>query len=177
MGIYPFAIKESEFIPENRISISESSGLARTPDLPHDRYGGEVNEHLEIRRRLAAIGKNRLWLAKQLKKSEETVRQYLQPKGKRTKELIEEIERVIVLEEARQRENQADAPPWNVLFKTADEFNLVDRASRVAKAETVLEFCRSVILQRAEELLAKKAADYRQLRGQRFKVADEKESK
>lgn len=121
------------------------------------RYAGNVSEHQEIRRRLAAIGKNRQWLAKQLKKSEETVRQYLQPKGKRTKELMEDIERVIVLEEARQRENQADAPPWNVLFRTAEEFDRADRASRLVKAESLTEFCREAILERAEGILAEKS--------------------
>lgn len=121
------------------------------------RYDLTVSEHLEIRRRLAAIGKNRQWLAKQLKKSEETVRQYLQPKGKRTKELMEDIERVIVLEEARQRENRADAPPWNVIFRTAEEFDRVDRASRAADAESVTEFCREVILRRADEILGSKS--------------------
>ena len=119
---------------------------------------------MEIRRRLAAIGKNRQWLAKELKKSDETVRQYLQPKGKRTKELMEEIERVIVLEEARQRENRADSPPWNVIFKTAEEFDRADRASRILKAESLTEFCRAVILEKADDLLAKKArSSYRNL--------------
>ena len=102
------------------------------------------------------IGKDRKWLANQLKKSEETVRQYLQPKGKRTKELMEEIERLIVLEEARQRENQADAPPWSVIFKTAEEFDRADRASRVVKSESLIEFCRSVLLKRADEILGEK---------------------
>ena len=135
-------------------------------------YAAEVSEHLEIRRRLAAIGKDRKWLAKQLRKSEETVRQYLQPKGKRTRELLDDIERVIVLEEARQRENQADAPPWNVLFRTAEEFNLVDRASRVADAESVLEFCRGVLLDASKVLLERKKTDYRGLRKLPGKVAD-----
>ena len=103
------------------------------------------------------IGKDRKWLAKQLKKSEETVRQYLQPKGKRTKELMEDIERVIVLEEARQRENQADAPPWNVLFQTAEEFDRVDRASRALGSESLIEFCRGVLLRRADEILEEKS--------------------
>lgn len=103
------------------------------------------------------IGKDRKWLAKQLKKSEETVRQYLQPKGKRTKELMEEIDRVIVLEEARQRENQTDAPPWNVIFQTAEEFDLVDRASRALGSESLIEFCRNVLCKRANEILAQKS--------------------
>lgn len=142
------------------------------------RYAESVSEHQEIRRRLVVIGKDRKWLAKQLKRSEETVRQYLQPKGKRTKELMEEIERVIVLEEARQRENQADAPPWNVLFQTAEQFDQVDRASRLAKAESVIEFCRETLLKRAEEILSEKSrgrypkGDIRTL-----KVADDSKGK
>lgn len=115
-----------------------------------------MTEHQEIKRRLAAIGKNRQWLAKQLKMSEHTIRQYLQPKGKRTREFLEEIERVIVLEEAKQRENRSDSPPWNVLFETAEQFDLVDRASRAMDAESITEFCRSVLLKRAEEILEEK---------------------
>jgi hypothetical protein len=120
-------------------------------------YFGKVIDYQDIPHRLAAIRKDRRWLAKQLRFSENTIRQYLGPKGKRTKELMEEIERVIVLEEARQRENQADAPPWNVLFQTADQFDRVDRASRAVKAESVIEFCRGVLLNRADEILAEKS--------------------
>jgi DNA invertase Pin-like site-specific DNA recombinase len=61
-------------------------------------YVRDVTEHQEIRRRLAAIGKDRKWLARQLNMSEHTIRQHLQPKGKRTKEFVADIERVIVLE-------------------------------------------------------------------------------
>ena len=89
--------------------------------------------------------------------SEHTIRQYLQPKGKRTKEFMDDIERVITLEAARQRETQPEAPPWNVIFRTAEEFDKADRASRVAKAESLTEFCRAAILERADDLLAKKA--------------------
>ena len=116
-----------------------------------------MTEHQEIRRRLAAIGKDRNWLAKQLNMSEHTIRQYLQPKGKRTKEFMEEIDRVMTLESARQRENQADAPPWNVIFKTEDEFDRADRASRIVNAESIKDFCRTAILEKADELLSKKA--------------------
>jgi hypothetical protein len=123
-----------------------------------------VSEHQEIRRRLASIGKNRQWLAKQLNMSEHTIRQYLQPKGKRTKEFLDEIERVITLEAARQREVQPDAPPWNVIFRTAEEFDKADRASRLVKAESLVEFCRAVILERADDLLAMKSrSSYRNL--------------
>ena len=55
------------------------------------------------------------------------------------------------------RENQADAPPWNVLFRTAEEFDRADRASRLVKAESLTEFCREAILERAEGILAEKS--------------------
>lgn len=113
-------------------------------------------DYRDISRRLAAIGKDRSWLAKQLNLSANTIRQYLGPKGKRTREFLEEIERVIVLEEAKQRENRSDSPPWNVLFETAEQFDLVDRASRAMDAESITEFCRSVLLKRAEEILEEK---------------------
>ena len=113
-------------------------------------------DYEDIPRLLATIGKDRRWLAKQLKLSDNTIRQYLGPKGKRTVELMEEIERVITLETARRRETQPEAPPWNVLFRTAEEFDKADRASRAAKAESLTEFCRAAILERAEGILANK---------------------
>jgi hypothetical protein len=63
---------------------------------------------------------------------------------------------VIDLEEARQKVNIPEAPPWNVLFRTAEEFDKPDRASRAAKAESLTEFCRAAILERAEGILAQK---------------------
>lgn len=113
-------------------------------------------DYEDIPRLLATIGKDRRWLAKQLKLSDNTIRQYLGPKGKRTVELMEEIERVITLETARRRETRPEAPPWNVLFRTAEEFDKADRASRAAKAESLTEFCRAAILERAEGILAQK---------------------
>lgn len=136
-----------------RISVSS----LKAPETRMGRYARNVSEHQEIRQRLAAIGKNRKWLAVQLKMSEHTIRQYLQPKGKRTKEFMGEIERAITLETARQRETQPEAPPWNVIFRTAEEFDRADRASRLVKAESLREFCRNAILTTADELLAAKS--------------------
>ena len=113
-------------------------------------------DYEDIPRLLATIGKDRRWLAKQLKLSDNTIRQYLGPKGKRTAELMEEIERVITLESARQRETQPEAPPWNVIFRTAEEFDRADRASRLVKAESLREFCRNAILTMADGILAAK---------------------
>ena len=113
-------------------------------------------DYQDIPRLLAAIGKDRRWLAKQLKLSDNTIRQYLGPKGKRTAELMDEIERAITLETARQRETQPEAPPWNVIFRTAEEFDRADRASRMVKAESLREFCRNAILTMADGILAAK---------------------
>jgi hypothetical protein len=115
-----------------------------------------VIDYQDIPRLLATIGKDRRWLAKQLKLSDNTIRQYLGPKGKRTVELMEEIEKVLTLETVRQREVQPEGPPWNQIFKTAEEFDRADRASRLVKAESLTEFCRAAILERADDLLAKK---------------------
>ena len=134
-------------------------------------------DYEDIPRLLATIGKDRRWLAKQLKLSDNTIRQYLGPKGKRTVELMEEIERAIMLETARQRETQPDAPPWNVIFQTAEEFDRADRASRILKAESLTEFCRAVILEKADDLIAEKSrSSYRNVQQMpSSKVAEEPE--
>ena len=124
--------------------------ISAPPDIP---YSGKVIDYEDIPRLLATLGKDRRWLAKQLKLSDNTIRQYLGPKGKRTVEFMDEIERALTLEAARQRETQPEAPPWNVIFRTAEEFDKADRASRVAKAESLTEFCRAAILERADDLL------------------------
>lgn len=115
-----------------------------------------MTEHQEIRRSLAVLGKDRKWLAKQVKLSENTVRQYLQPSGKRTPELMEEIGRVLALEAARQKEIRPDAPPWNQIFETDEQFDRADVASRAAGAESFKAFCREAILAKADEILEKK---------------------
>lgn len=135
-------------------------------------------DYRDIPRLLATIGKDRRWLAKQLKLSDNTIRQYLGPKGKRTSELMEDIERVITLETARQRELQPDSPPWNVIFRTADEFDRADRASREIDSESLTEFCRGVILAAADEILAKNGrSSYPRLTIPAQKVAEEKRKK
>lgn len=78
------------------------------------------------------------------------------PKGKRTPEFQEDVVRILTLEAARQQEVKADAPPWNQIFDTADEFDRADRASRVIGAESLKEFCRETILEKADDILAKK---------------------
>jgi DNA-binding transcriptional regulator YdaS (Cro superfamily) len=115
-----------------------------------------VSEHQEIRRHLVVLRKDQKWLAKQLKLSESTVRQYLQPSGKRTPELMEEIHRVIALEAARQKEIRPDVPPWNQIFETDEQFDRADVASRAAGAESFKAFCRDAILAKADEILERK---------------------
>ena len=88
---------------------------------------------------------------------DDTIRQHLGPKGKRTAELMDEIERAITLETARHREAQPEGPPWNVIFRTAEEFNRADRASRLVKAESLREFCRNAILTMADGILSAKS--------------------
>lgn len=69
---------------------------------------------------------------------------------------MEDIAKVIALETAKQREDQADTPLWNVIFATADEFDRADRASRAVKSESLVDFCRAVILKRSDEILEEK---------------------
>lgn len=101
----------------------------------------------EIAPRLAGIRKNRKWLAQQIGQSENTVRQYLGPNGKRSPEFLKKVENVILAEELIQKERQPDAPPWNLIFLTDEQFDRADRASRKKGYLSLKDFCREAILE------------------------------
>jgi len=118
----------------------------------------------EMKQRLAGTGRNRKWLAEQTGYSESTIKQYLGPGGKRTEEFMKAVSDAIEAEEFRKRQGKPEAPLWNLIFLTHQEFDRADRASRIVKAESLEEFCRQVILRRADEIIAeKKRSSYRSL--------------
>lgn len=69
---------------------------------------------------------------------------------------------VIEREEAKMRSQDPQGSLWKILFQSDDEFNKVDRASRIVKSESLEDFCRHSILKRAEEILAaRRRSSYR----------------
>lgn len=129
----------------------------------------------EMKHRLAGTGRNRKWLAEQTGYSESTIKQYLGPRGKRTEDFMKVASEAIEAEEFRKRQGRPEAPLWNLIFLTHQEFDRADRASRIMKAESLEEFCRQVILRRADEIIAeKKRSTYRAIPEiQVSKVAEE----
>ena len=117
-------------------------------------------EHLK--RRLAGLGRDRQWLSAQTGYSENTIRQYLGPKGKRTPEFLRLASDAIEREEAKMRSQDPHGSHWRTLFQSHDEFSRVDRASRIVRFESLEDFCRHSILKRADEILAaRKRSNYR----------------
>ncbi|MGA0853209.1 MAG: hypothetical protein ACO3RK_00165 [Luteolibacter sp.] len=128
-------------------------------------------EHLK--RRLAGVGRDRRWLSEQTGYSENTIRQYLGPKGKYTPDFLRHASEVIKREEAKLRSLDPDVSLWRMLFQSNNEFSKVDRASRIVKSESLDDFCRQSILERAEEILAaNKKSSYRHEPGAFSKVAE-----
>ena len=128
-------------------------------------------EHLK--RRLAGLGRNRQWLSEQTGYSENTIRQYLGPNGKRTPEFLLHASEAIEREEAKMRSQDPHGSHWRTLFHSHDEFSRVDRASRIVKSESLEEFCRHSILKRADEILAaRKRSSYRHESELMSKVAE-----
>jgi len=109
----------------------------------------------EIAPRLAGIRKNRKWLAQQIGQSENTVRQYLGPNGKRSEDFLKKVEKAILAEELVQKDGQPDAPPWNLIFLTDEQFDRADRASRKKGYLSLKDFCREAILEKADQILSK----------------------
>lgn len=105
--------------------------------------------------RLAKLGlpKSRRWLAAQSGYRENSIRQYLGPKGKCTAKFIRECLRVIEQEEARQRLDNPKSPPWNLIFETQEQFEFVKEAAQKAGAPDLEAFCLSLILKRCDKIL------------------------
>jgi hypothetical protein len=127
----------------------------------------------QLKRRLAGLGRNRKWLAEQTRYSENTIRQYLGPNGKHTPEFLRHASEAIEREEAKMRSRDPHSSLWRTLFQSDEEFNKVDRASRLAKWESLQDFCHHSILKRAEEILAaRKRSSYRHEAEPLAKVAE-----
>ena len=127
----------------------------------------------QLKRRLAGLGRNRKWLAEQTRYSENTIRQYLGPNGKHTPEFLRHASEAIEREEAKMRSRNPHSSLWRTLFQSDEEFSKVDRASRLAKCESLQDFCHHSILKRAEEILAaSKRSSYRHEAEPLAKVAE-----
>ncbi len=84
-----------------------------------------------------------------------SVRQYLGG-GRRSVRFKKKALAVLETEEVRQKTATPVPPQWNLIFATEEQFNRVDRASRIVDAESFTDFCREVILAKADEILEKK---------------------
>lgn len=112
----------------------------------------------ELRLRLSRLGmrQSRKWLAEQSGYRENSIRQYLGPKGRSTPKFLREALRAVEEEETRQRLGSPEAPPWNLLFRTQIQFGRADRASRAVNADTLEMFCQDCLLQEAGRILGRK---------------------
>lgn len=141
-------------------------------------YDTAVISNEDLIQRLAKLGlkQPKVWLSKQTGYKENSIRQYLVPNGKGSAKFKKDVINAIEQEEHRQKLDKPDSPPWNMIFLTEDEFNRADRASRIVNAESFKDFCRNAILERADELLARKArSTYREIKVvPSTKVAEEK---
>lgn len=109
----------------------------------------------DIDRRLVMMGKDRAWLAENTPYSWDSIRQALAPAGRaRSQRMLEVLSRAIEDEERRQWEPRETAPGIFEIFRSAEEVDRADRASRIAEAPSLVEFCRDVIFAETDRLLA-----------------------
>ena len=128
--------------------------------------------------RLAAIGKDRRWLAEQAGYTYESLVNTLAPsqEKRRTERMLTLIRRAIEDEEARQAAATPElskaprelAPGVFDLFRTPEELDRADRASRIVKAPSLVQFCRDVIEAEADRILED---EEKRLKGQNGKSA------
>jgi hypothetical protein len=114
-----------------------------------------VSRAKDLKDRLERVKRTRQWLADESGYALDSVRQYLGG-ARRSVRFEKKALAVLEAEEVRQKTAIPVPPQWNLIFTTEEQFNRVDRASRIADAESFTDFCRDAILAKADEILAKK---------------------
>lgn len=114
----------------------------------------------DIEKRLAVIGKDRAWLAKESKRSPGSIRSALAPNAhikQRSALLQKALTDAIEREEAAQSGAvaiQSKTPPgYSEIFLSDEEYDLADKASRLVNSPTMAAFCRDAIQAEAQRII------------------------
>jgi hypothetical protein len=108
-----------------------------------------------VKRLLKRVDRTREWLAKQTGYKPGSVRQYLGG-TKQSRPFFKKAMEVLRAEETEQRAGKRVPPQWILMFHTEEEFQRVDRASRIVDSDSFTEFCRQTLLRRADEIIEEK---------------------
>lgn len=114
-----------------------------------------VSSAEEVKGLLKRVDRTREWLAKQTGYKPGSVRQYLGG-TKQSRPFFKKALEVLKAEETQLRAGRRVPPQWILMFETEEEFQRVDRASRMVDALSFTDFCRDAILAKADEILEKK---------------------
>lgn len=114
-----------------------------------------MNPAEELKELLRRVNRTRRWLADETGYAFGSVRQYLGG-SKQSRPFFKKAREVLLAEEAFQKAGRPAVPQWNLIFDTEEQFLRVDRASRLADAPGIKEFCRDATLARADEILERK---------------------
>lgn len=121
----------------------------------------------QIDARLAALGRDRTWLAEHTPYTYDTIRNAMAPKSTRkTERMLVVLSRAIEDEEARQRPSgpREIRPGVFDIFQTDEQLHTADVASRIVKSPSLVDFCRDTILAESERILADEAAGKLEIR-------------
>lgn len=126
---------------------------------------------------LKKAGRTRKWLSEETGYKETSVKQYLG--GSKGSQPFYEKAREVLMADLASRSPDAKPPlQWDLLFETEEQFRKVDRASRLVASAGILEFCRSTLLARADEILeAEDRSRYPLGEIRELNVAEDPESK
>lgn len=110
----------------------------------------------ELDSRLLKLGKDRSWLAEVTPYSADYIRTVLAPNStRRTDRVLRILSEAIEKEETAQGSPTPAQPPgYSSIFLDDDQLDRAEQASRLGPWESLADFCRDAILQKADELLA-----------------------
>ena len=128
----------------------------------------------KLDQRLAALGKDRAWLADKTPYSLESIRNAMAPAStRRSDRMLSILSRAIEDEELA----QSAAAPREVrpgvfeIFQSEEQLHTADIASRIVGAASISDFCRDVIITESERIIAAEARIYPETTIPNLKVA------
>jgi len=108
----------------------------------------------EIKKRLAALGKDRKWLSEVTGYSHAYIMHGFSAKSlNKSAKIMHAIEAAISNEEKAQGRQSVEETGFFILEFTPQEFRQIDRASRIVNAMSIKDYCQEAVKVRTREIL------------------------
>ncbi|NDD54135.1 hypothetical protein EBZ39_09695 [bacterium] len=118
----------------------------------------------DMKKRLAAVGKDRKWLAEVTGYSHSSVMHAMSARSpNKSAKIMHAIDAAISNEEKAQGRQSVEETGFFTLEFTPQEFRQIDRASRIVNAPSIKDYCQDAVKVRTKEIIARGQIEDRSL--------------